>query len=79
TVRGWTRAQSDSTSGTLLWMAPELFEGSGATLQSDLYSLGVMLYQIVLGDFGRILAPDWHPDIEDDVLREDIDAVTRRN
>lgn len=79
TVRGWTRAQTDSTSGTLLWMAPELFEGSGATLQSDLYSLGVMLYQIALGDFGRILAPDWHPDIDDEVLREDIDAVTKRN
>jgi len=31
-------------------MAPELFEGKPATPQSDIYSLGVLLYQMVIGD-----------------------------
>ena len=79
TVRGWTMTQADAKSGTLHWMAPELFEGGGATLQSDLYSLGVMLYQLVVGDFARVLAPDWSPEISDPVLRDDIEAVTKRN
>lgn len=80
TVRGWTMTRAtDATSGTLLWMAPELFEGAPPTLQSDVYSLGVMLYQMAVGDLGRVLAPDWLPDISDELLREDIDIATRRN
>ena len=80
TMRGWTMTRAaDATSGTLLWMAPELFEGATPTLQSDLYSLGVLLYQMVVGDLGRVLAPDWSPDISDELLREDIDIATRRN
>lgn len=80
TVRGWTQSMAaDATSGTLLWMAPELFEGASPTLQSDVYALGVMLYQIAVGDLGRVLAPDWRPDVADELLCEDIDLATRRD
>ena len=35
--------------GTPLYMAPELFEGGKATVQSDIYSVGVLLYRLVTG------------------------------
>jgi serine/threonine-protein kinase len=37
--------------GTPLYMAPELFEQSAASVQSDIYSLGVLLFYLVTGDF----------------------------
>jgi serine/threonine-protein kinase len=35
--------------GTPLYMAPELFEGGKATVQSDIYSVGVLLFRLVTG------------------------------
>ncbi len=37
--------------GTPLYLAPELFEGAPASVRSDLYSLGVLLYRLVTGSF----------------------------
>ena len=37
------------TSGTPAYMAPEQLEGKSATVQSDLYSLGLVLYEISTG------------------------------
>ncbi len=34
-------------SGTLLYMAPEVLEGEGAHISSDLYSLGLMIFQVL--------------------------------
>ncbi|MCG8460141.1 MAG: protein kinase [Holophagales bacterium] len=61
-----------STGASRLYQAPELLEGKVATVQADVYSLGVLLYQAVLGDFGRALGPGWERDIDDELLREDI-------
>ena len=52
-------SKSTSSSGTPLYMAPELLEGKPPTPQSDIYSLGVLLYQMVIGDLSRALAPGW--------------------
>lgn len=38
-------------SGTPLYMAPELFERRAATAASDLYSLGVLLFRLVTGQY----------------------------
>ncbi len=65
---------TSSNSGTRIYMAPELLEGRPATVQSDLYALGVMLYQMMVGDLRRALAPGWERNIQGDVLREDIAA-----
>jgi len=35
--------------GTLSYLAPELIQGQPATVQSDLYALGVMLYELTTG------------------------------
>ena len=68
---------SSSTStgaGTRLYMAPEVIEGKPATAASDVYALGVLLYQMVVGDFSRSLASSWHRDVTDEELAEDIAA-----
>ncbi|HEX5313797.1 MAG TPA: tetratricopeptide repeat protein [Gammaproteobacteria bacterium] len=67
-----TGLRSDTDSGTLLYMAPEVLSGQPATIQADIYALGVILYQMVAGDLGKPLAPGWEHDIEDELLREDI-------
>ena len=67
--------QSPSLTGTLMYLAPEVLSGQGPKATADVYSLGVMLYQIVVGDFRKPLAPGWEADIEDPLLREDIAAA----
>ena len=59
-------------SGTQMYMAPELIEGRESTTLSDIYSLGVVLYQVAIGDFSRAIAPGWEREIPSAVLREDI-------
>ena len=71
-----TQAASDSSSGTPLYLAPELLAGQPPTVRSDLYALGVMLYQLLVGDLRRPLAPGWERDIDDPLLREDIAQAT---
>jgi non-specific serine/threonine protein kinase len=64
------------SSGTPLYLAPELLAGQSPTVRSDVYALGVMLYQLLAGDLRRPLAPGWERDIADPLLREDIAAAT---
>jgi len=64
-------AQS-SGRGTLVYCAPEVLAGGPASIQADVYSLGVVLYQLVTGDFDRPLAPGWEARISDPLLRQDI-------
>ena len=40
-----------SLAGTPLYLAPELLRGGDATIQSDIYSLGVLLYRMVTGTY----------------------------
>jgi len=44
-------ASGTSSAGTPLYLAPELFRGAAATIQSDIYSLGVLLYRMVSGSY----------------------------
>jgi len=70
---GLTQTQVlSSDSGTPLYLAPELVAGQSATIKSDVYALGVTLYQLLVGDFRRPLAPGWESDIDDPLLRQDI-------
>ncbi|MBL8331004.1 MAG: winged helix-turn-helix domain-containing protein [Rubrivivax sp.] len=68
---------AESLRGTPLYLAPEALAGKAATAQSDVYSLGVMLYQLLAGDLRRPLASGWQVDVDDELLREDIEAATQ--
>jgi serine/threonine protein kinase/DNA-binding winged helix-turn-helix (wHTH) protein len=65
-------AQSAFLTGTLMYIAPEVLSGLPSKATADVYSLGVMLYQMVAGDFRRPLAPGWEAGVDDPLLREDI-------
>lgn len=73
---GLTQTQMlPSDSGTPLYLAPEVLAGQAPTIKSDIYALGVTLYQLLVGDFQRPLAAGWENDIADPLLREDIAAA----
>jgi serine/threonine-protein kinase len=63
---------STSHTGTQLYMAPELLAGKSASIRSDIYSLGVVLYQLIIGDFTRPVTTDWANEVLDPLLREDL-------
>jgi tetratricopeptide (TPR) repeat protein len=60
-------------SGTQLYMAPELFWGKPASIRSDIYALGAVLYQLLAADFSRPVTTDWAKQIKDPLLREDLE------
>ena len=63
-----------SRTGTRLFMAPELLAGKPASIQSDIFALGVLLYQVVVADLNRPLAQGWEGEVKDELLSEDIAA-----
>jgi serine/threonine-protein kinase len=48
---GGASGSASSLAGTPLYLAPELLRGVDATVQSDIYSLGVLLYRMVTGTY----------------------------
>ena len=71
TAQGFTETLPEEA-GSARYLAPERMEGRPASIPADLYSLGILLYQVTVGDFGRPLAPGWRRDIPDEVLAGDI-------
>jgi serine/threonine protein kinase/DNA-binding winged helix-turn-helix (wHTH) protein len=67
-----TNADNDSLTGTVIYIAPEVLSGQSPTQASDVYALGVLLYQMTTGDFRKPLAPGWEVDVGDPLIREDI-------
>ena len=53
-------------------MAPEVIAGHPSTSRSDIYSVGVMLYQLIVGDLKRPLTTDWRDGIDDPIIAEDL-------
>jgi non-specific serine/threonine protein kinase len=64
--------KDEPRSGTLAYRAPELVGDAVPTVKSDIYALGLILYQLVVGDFTAALAPGWEERVADPLLREDI-------
>lgn len=79
---GLTVTQSlsaDSSSGTPLYLAPEVIAGHTPTAQSDVYALGILLYQLLAGDLNKPMASGWEADVDDELLNEDIRLATHGN
>lgn len=79
---GLTQTQDvigDELTGTLQYLAPELLAGQVPTVRSDVYALGVILFQLCVGDLRRPLSPGWENEIADELLREDIAAAANGN
>jgi eukaryotic-like serine/threonine-protein kinase len=78
---GFTKTLSAMSlvTGTPMYLAPEILAGQPYTVKADIYALGVILYQFVVGDFNRLMSPGWERDIADELLREDIAAFAEGN
>ncbi|MDB5499322.1 MAG: hypothetical protein JWP28_3353 [Phenylobacterium sp.] len=63
---------SPGRGGSALYIAPERLAGAPPSVKSDVYALGVMLYQLTVGDLTRPLAAGWEREVEDPLLRTDI-------
>jgi len=75
-------SKTEHRAGTWDYIAPELKAEAvaedghrpRATAQSDLYALGLTLYQLITGDLQSLPGPGWEGNIPTDELREDIAA-----
>jgi class 3 adenylate cyclase/serine/threonine protein kinase len=81
TIQGFTVTQltdnSSSRTGTRMYSPPESQLGRPFTVQGDVYGLGVLLFQMVVGDLNRPLAQGWEQSVPDRLLREDISACVQ--
>jgi serine/threonine protein kinase len=78
TAAGFTASNitmnDSSRTGTRMYAPPESLADKPHTVQGDVYGLGVMLYQLVVGDLAKPLASGWERTVTDELLREDIAA-----
>jgi serine/threonine protein kinase/class 3 adenylate cyclase len=78
TDAGFTEIASGASSnslGTRMYSPPETMRDAPFTTLGDIYALGVILYQLVVGDLLRPLAHGWERDIPDPIMRQDIAAI----
>ena len=76
TMAGFTQTvvlgNDSSRTGTRVYAPPESLLDRPFTVQGDVYALGVLLYQMVIGELDHPLAEGWERDISEDLLRADI-------
>ena len=70
---------SDASSGTPLYIAPEVFAGQAPTVQSDVFALGILLYQLLSGRISQPMVSGWEQNVADPLLQEDIRCATDGN
>jgi WD40 repeat protein/tRNA A-37 threonylcarbamoyl transferase component Bud32 len=70
---GFTLTVDASRTGTRMYSAPEYMIGKPPSVQGDIYSLGVLLYQMIIDDYERPLGVGWQRDVDDPLLIDDIE------
>lgn len=73
------RDLTDSVSGTPIYLAPELFAGQAPNLKSDVFALGILLYQLLSGRIDQPMVSGWENEIVDPLLREDLKLASAGN
>lgn len=66
---------SSGAGGSSLYHAPQIGADTAPTTEGDVYALGVILFQLLCGDFQKTPYPGWESEINDPVLQEDIEAA----
>ncbi len=64
--------EASTRSDTAAYRAPEVAQGAAPGMAADIYALGLILYQMIVGDLDRPLAAGWEGEVGDLLLREDI-------
>ena len=62
--------------GTVPYMAPEQLKGEGATLRSDVFSLGVLLYEMATGE--RPFGAKTHAELITQIMRDRPESIRDR-
>jgi len=65
--------------GSAMYHAPEVKPGQPSTRSADIYAIGVILYQLLSGDFAKTPTPGWQNDIDDLLLQRDIEEAVNLN
>lgn len=65
--------------GTILYSAPEVLAGQPPSRASDVYAMGLLLYQLAAASFQKALAPGWESDVPSPGLRDLIAASAAGN
>ena len=69
--------QTNAVMGSVHYLSPEQAKGEGATIQTDIYSLGIVLYEMLIGEVP--FTGDSAVNIVLQHLREEIPYVTEKN
>ncbi len=81
TVAGFTQSllePGSSRTGTRMYQPPEANLARPATVQGDVYALGVLLFQMIVGDFDQPLGHGWERRLEAARSQRAIRAVSEK-
>jgi hypothetical protein len=81
TVAGWTQSlvePGSSRTGTRMYQPPEASAGRPAMMQADVFALGVLLYQVLLGDLETPFGEGWEDELRGAWTRMGLDPATDR-
>lgn len=67
---------TDTSSGTPLYIAPEVLAGQAPTVQSDVFALGILLYQLLSGRITQPMVSGWEQQVTDPLLQDDLRRAT---